>query len=1544
MKTSLLSLMFSVGFLIAAEPAHADSNYTMNNGVENLSTPPSDIDSQFFAFVKKGEYITVSDGGTDTFSFPEHVVLKCFLKNNGTGCKKTDLNENEWNIWSSSDTYKEATRSKSRYLCVGIYGDKVNIKCVDAADSKYVGTAQNPATIPDTFPRRVDVPIPELSARNNGEDAIFAVHYFHSSKDCTVSNSDSVAAGCRLTEKVKTQMNGRIILPRWSINVSSGNSNTGTLYPGRVWVTDYFNVISENYYTWGDKINTYYFVSPYGVTYKYEERQFNGVHSAIKASAKGLVNDKCSSYNKSLMDTSAWENSWDELTCPTQFRYQIFFSKPPVDDAKIPNAAPVAQHNTTYDLVSQTDSSKYRVLQRHAGSPSVTLLNYQSSNITNANDSSGLIHTWVKGAPVSFVVVVDTNNNNVYTDDVNVILVNNKVTDGKENTTQFSAKDMTDAELVKVANVDKLNLWNPGTGSFYWNGKDGKGTTVPRGRKFNIKAKMFYVDPLYVTYTDVEYLGGIKITALANAHLNKDGLVNADEYATVHWDHSNFAATSCRDNGVNGKCLTTYKTADGSNLLTAEKKASATGWVGGWTSGVTQIPALPNPNPNNVGVQSTFGNERHMQFFTWSDFTGETKLTVDNALVTTPTLTCNPTEGVIPKYSLNTGYDQANIKVIARGKVDTDWVVTKEERKDHTMSQTTNYWNDYDVEANKKGSTTGSYNFRKPKANASWSEVYSGNGREDAWSNAPSDMNHSDWITGEGFANGKLNYSPNGVWWYKLDFYIADEDTATGNFIDPSEMTLIFDFLVDNWIRGIWVNGEPVTITKLNLNTNKSEGTWDPATAAKPLNQQNGYKWGARTRGIISDGFKTGLNTLMIQVTTAEDAEGLLMQLVEQAPACHHFDEVSIEMEQSGAWNLENELDLEYNTGVQDYSYVTSLVRQYSAPNNNANDCGSSLPYAVVNTPFKDAWDKYHEYYETLTSTSEAGSKYLDAGNRAYNEMVAAVLAKIAAIDDTDHARLTLQDDQLTCLGKGAVLNVVDSKTQAELDFNLQSKSISTQKVYRKLVCTYEAKARYVNKNGKAVVEKTYDFPNGRPNPLTLDDFKSLSSNNNVRNIKCNIYNKTGDLIAGPWTSVNISALQADWAKGAKITDSITKDDFDANVYGDASYWALDGTLTETSPSITVTSPTPEFQTPIQIGFWQIIGAHCNQKEWNAMMNTLTGKYTAVQNTTKTHVAYSKNYESAAKMMADNGGALMWGDATNATPRAITRTVGFYDKECSFECISSSNTSDGASANNGATTNVRETIAVVSGKYGAVNRENSRNTNSNSFIFFRDNMKHNVSVDVFYPKKVSGEVIYNGEAPLTTTISRLRLCDNASDTKCSSPNAKLFEIYTCGNNPNCTSTTRLFNSSSTNTNHVVQKNWNSSTEKTKNAETLSGLHRAFSFQSVWASEQEKKQSLQIKWEYNPYLVSKVPTTAVGFTYEAEQVVGSTSEVNTRVEGKCYATFGETTTNDTLSVYQNYTGTGTTNILDGSTTVSGFDITDYENNHNLIVSFMRAVGE
>ena len=377
--------------------------------------------------------------------------------------------------------------------------------------------------------------------------------------------------------------------------------------------------------------------------------------------------------------------------------------------------------------------------------------------------------------------------------------------------------------------------------------------------------------------------------------------------------------------------------------------------------------------------------------------------------------------------------------------------------------------------------------------------------------------------------------------------------------------------------------------------------------------------------------------------------------------------------------------------------------------------------------------------------------------------------------------------------------------------------------------------------------------------------------------------------------------------------------------------------------------------TPQNTGFWQILSVHCNPTELNALLGSISGEKIVSQTTgvngTSTTVLNTQKFDSRNAAFTANE---ILGNDISPLPTAVRRTgqIGFYDKECDLTCVSSPAATAGASAQNGATTN-QSTTTNQGGKsyYGGALYNNQ--VNSNYLEIFRDNNDRPVSVNTAYPTNVDPQFKYGGtypdastgagvvtvpaDAPVSTTITRWSQGTPNSD----STQGGQFTMLAVG--PGGVRTPIFQPTSAAPT---PQLNFATNPYQTLNSTTLNGFYRDFIVKATWASEANKPQVINFKWEYHPTVWTTVPLS-VGFGNTANSAATIANYVvkDQALDGRCYAQFGSYARNLNLAArVQASTGTGTTNLLDSDMLESVSGDNSWQTQSNLVLKFVRAVSE
>ena len=188
----------------------------------------------------------------------------------------------------------------------------------------------------------------------------------------------------------------------------------------------------------------------------------------------------------------------------------------------------------------------------------------------------------------------------------------------------------------------------------------------------------------------------------------------------------------------------------------------------------------------------------------------------------------------------NTGYDVATGGQIANGTTDQRWTVAG----GYTGL---NYVNTPTAPANQ------SHPPAQPPAGTTYAPAQAGK-VNNAWANSQSGK--SQWISANYVppSNGRNQAQGYGDWYYRYQFTLDPS-------VDPASFQLDMKWLADNSVNGVWVND--VAQTGANL-------------PQSPSNPWMGGGFGANSAATTSmaGDWKTGLNTILVQVSSAYLAEG----------------------------------------------------------------------------------------------------------------------------------------------------------------------------------------------------------------------------------------------------------------------------------------------------------------------------------------------------------------------------------------------------------------------------------------------------------------------------------------------------------------------------------------------------------------------------------------------------------------------------------------------------------------------------------------------
>ncbi|GHF16714.1 hypothetical protein GCM10017786_58290 [Amycolatopsis deserti] len=147
-----------------------------------------------------------------------------------------------------------------------------------------------------------------------------------------------------------------------------------------------------------------------------------------------------------------------------------------------------------------------------------------------------------------------------------------------------------------------------------------------------------------------------------------------------------------------------------------------------------------------------------------------------------------------------------------------------------------------------------------PPANATWVPANVNNVSPAAWDASP--YGNAEWISQQTTANPGQGVV-RGDWYYRYQFSL---DAA----VDPAAFTLGVNFLADNSVTQVYVNGVP--------QSGKTTGL-PSAPAGQDPYLYAGFKTPAAAQTTLSNDWRTGLNTIVVQVKSGSPIEGFLAQV-----------------------------------------------------------------------------------------------------------------------------------------------------------------------------------------------------------------------------------------------------------------------------------------------------------------------------------------------------------------------------------------------------------------------------------------------------------------------------------------------------------------------------------------------------------------------------------------------------------------------------------------------------------------------------------------
>ncbi|MDR1782394.1 MAG: hypothetical protein LBR40_05310 [Bacilli bacterium] len=257
----------------------------------------------------------------------------------------------------------------------------------------------------------------------------------------------------------------------------------GTIIPGRVWTKSLDlkgdNIPANPFATKGRFNATLYTVDNLGYQYKVNLNNYDGSSTNITFSPKGILDTSGNSIDKSVFQ---YIGGPSVSTDPNKLF--MIFTEPPASD--IPK-----------DILPNPIDSKDKEIGKI-----IDLV--QNDSNTRAGD----IKYWLSNAYLgAYKILIDTNNNGSYDDDVDVIL-NETATGGSNN------GSVTDPLLIK------------------WDGLDGKKNQVLNTQAINIKLEIKNPSKIYFVLQNVQLFGGIIVEQLNGS---------AAGNSIIYWDDTGYS-------------------------------------------------------------------------------------------------------------------------------------------------------------------------------------------------------------------------------------------------------------------------------------------------------------------------------------------------------------------------------------------------------------------------------------------------------------------------------------------------------------------------------------------------------------------------------------------------------------------------------------------------------------------------------------------------------------------------------------------------------------------------------------------------------------------------------------------------------------------------------------------------------------------------------------------------------------------------------------------------------------------------------------------
>uniref|UniRef100_UPI003FCE4A9C DUF7507 domain-containing protein n=1 Tax=Streptomyces sp. PTD5-9 TaxID=3120150 RepID=UPI003FCE4A9C len=212
-------------------------------------------------------------------------------------------------------------------------------------------------------------------------------------------------------------------------------------------------------------------------------------------------------------------------------------------------------------------------------------------------------------------------------------------------------------------------------------------------------------------------------------------------------------------------------------------------------------------------------------------------LTPTPAQAAVPTVTCTTNPNIF-----NTGYDAATGGVLADNAKDANWQVA--------------------------GPFPATASVSPPPAGAAFAPANVGSLAPAIWS--PSPYNNAQWISQQTKAKPDQGVE-NGDWYYRYQFDLAPS-------VSPSAFALSMDFLADNAVAEVYVNG--VAQSKQTTGLPQTTLTGPPPVGQKTgMYYYAGFTTANAAKTTLKNNWQPGLNTIDVQVKSGAGAEGFDAQV-----------------------------------------------------------------------------------------------------------------------------------------------------------------------------------------------------------------------------------------------------------------------------------------------------------------------------------------------------------------------------------------------------------------------------------------------------------------------------------------------------------------------------------------------------------------------------------------------------------------------------------------------------------------------------------------